>query len=239
MTIIKSFEGRIYNLENELSRYTNNRTSQTINPITSPESVTVNSIQSSTQKKQRQHSFGESDFEEYNKIVIDLAEMLEVSPLDIVSSVATLKTAYDILADTDSYILQISKELIPSSELEKCTNSRHFLMKQTLSYVKSLKVSITEYNRFFTSLIQSSGISEETIQNYLIDCTKSVKYFEELFDVEENENIMGVMEQVFLFVHEMRMFLQYSRRMLQLEQAMPVGMVLEAIKERLCDVYIR
>ena len=233
MTIIKSYEERIQTLEAELSKYTSTRTSQSLNPITSPDSNTIGSIPSSVKKNFRQHSFGESDYDEYNKIVNDLAEMLEVSPLEVLPTVSTLKSAYDVLAESDSFILSISKELIPPSELEKSANNRQLLMKQILAYIKSLKVSITEYNRFFSSLIQATGVSQDNIEGYVVECTNSVKYFEELFDVEENDNVMGVMEQVFLFVHEMRMFLQYSRRVLQLEQDMPVGMVLEAIKERL------
>jgi hypothetical protein len=230
---MKSYEERIQTLEAELSKYTSTRTSQSLNPITSPDSNTISSIPSSVKKSFRQHSFGESDYEEYNKIVNDLAEMLEVSPLEVLPTVSALKSAYDVLAESDSFILLISKELIPPSELEKLTNNRQVLMKQILVYIKSLKVSITEYNRFFSSLIQATGVSQDNIESYVVECTNSVKYFEELFDVEETDNIMGIMEQVFLFVHEMRMFLQYSRRVLQLEQDMPVGMVLEAIKERL------
>lgn len=68
--------------------------------------------------------------------------------------------------------------------------------------------------------------------------SKEVDYFKSLFEVSAEEEIVKVMNQVFLFVHEMKALLQvrstqFSRDVLGLDQSVPLGAVLDAIKDTL------
>ena len=63
--------------------------------------------------------------------------------------------------------------------------------------------------------------------------TEIVHHFKNLFDFTDNENITDAMNQVFLFVHEVKGFLKKAKLILKVPEATSLSGILLKIKESL------
>ena len=57
-----------------------------------------------------------------------------------------------------------------------------------------------------------------------------IEHFKHLFEIERDEDIIETMDQVFLFVHELRSFLKNMRVALKLEEGVTVNGILVRLK---------
>ena len=75
---------------------------------------------------------------------------------------------------------------------------------------------VTFLKEFRNHICNSLG---ETSAEHIVKLVSAVRHFTRLFQVSENQNLVPIIENIFLFVHEMKVFLGYARKALSMQEA--------------------
>ena len=164
------------------------------------------------------------------------------------SAVNKMQQVIRAIPSLESFIKAVKAEVVPEEDPKSQGNS----MDEVIPTLRSWKNKLGYYEAmaaFRNQLCQMLNLepSPSTADFDIVRFTqiraikslhggsKELQYFKSLFEVSSDEEVVKVMNQVFLFVHEMKALLQvrpsqFSREALGLDQGYPLATVIESIK---------
>lgn len=137
---------------------------------------------------------------DHNKILNSIAQQLSLRSYDeILPAIYKMQQVLLALPNVDKFVTAVCDELfdenssLGSNKLDK-----------VLPEIKQLKQSSLEYNEYRNKLRDAYGDSDP---RDIVGKVKGLSHFCRLFDVKKNDDIINVVEGVFFFVHELKLFL--------------------------------
>jgi len=97
--------------------------------------------------------------------------------------------------------------------------------------IAELKSELSDLRNLRIDLCEAFG-AKEAFDSDLVEKARALAHFRRLFQIQSQKEVT-VMDNVFLFVHEIKMFLQYARRALGSSESKPLNLLLQEISERL------
>ncbi|CAG9322741.1 unnamed protein product [Blepharisma stoltei] len=174
----------------------------------------------------------ESPYKESTIGLKEIASALGVDSIDeILSAIEQMNKVLKVVPNLERFIEDVCQELLPSTVKEQTYESYSKAFEEVIPTIKELKSLIDHLHNFKQKVYSSLKLQLNTPESVVLDSIKAIRYFEKLFEVKMGDDLLGVMEQLFLFVHEMRLFVQNMKNALGLDKSEPVGKVLEAIKK--------
>ena len=133
-----------------------------------------------------------------------LSELSSSTISKALSQVSYLKAFQANYQNLLEIIKTIYSELFPSNK-----NFENF--ENTTSIIKEIVILKTEYWNFVDfrrKVCELVGINHECKDQDLFDEVEAVNIFKRLFEVDKDCNVRQVIEEIFIFVHEMKAFLE-------------------------------
>ena len=146
--------------------------------------------------KKYSNEFGDQETTEKLKVLSSVITQLNLtSYTEVPNALNKIQQVMLTLPGIDKFVKQICEEiaLSPSSRLDEILDTLKN-MKKKLQALEKFKITITE---------NFSSANELEI----IEKIKGLSYFCRLFEVRQKDNIINVVEGIFYFVHEIKMFL--------------------------------
>ncbi|CAG9331365.1 unnamed protein product [Blepharisma stoltei] len=113
-------------------------------------------------------------------------------------------------------------------------SNMHDDVDETIKALKSYKNIARDFNDFKKDIAVAFGTEIYDCENLIIKA-QSLGHFRKLFQLKDDDQEFDAIEQLFLFVHEMKMFLQLARKALGTNEKVPIKFVLEEIANKILD----
>ncbi|CAG9332281.1 unnamed protein product [Blepharisma stoltei] len=181
---------------------------------------TGNSYQKSSTEEEEKSSESSTD----NSILPLILNKLEVkSPSQALEVIQKMQQVILIIPNIESFISSIYKVLFtPEPAADISIN-----MEQILPTIISMKIKLISLERFRRSICENFELDVNNPDEVVIHKSEALNHFNRLFKTAGNES--RTVEEVFIFVHEMKKFLKIAREILNLGDQIAVGSVLEKI----------
>lgn len=156
---------------------------------------------------------------EYGSIIEEVCKVLNIKqPNQIVPAVIKLEKVLRAVPSLEKFIKDVFY-IVSSND-----NSEEKLTMENL--IPTLKKSFKELNDF---KYKRTGKTQNKFGFY----QEVIEHFKHLFEIDKDEDLIETMDQVFLFVHELRSFLKSIRITLNLDDGVTVNGILVRIKNSL------
>ncbi|CAG9330323.1 unnamed protein product [Blepharisma stoltei] len=167
-----------------------------------------------------QHTTSENT--EKLKIINSITQALSLrSYEEILPAIFKMQQVLLALPNVDKFVTSVCAELF-SGEAALSPNK----LDNVVPEIQRLKNSLNEVLDYKAKLSEAYGNIDE---REIIEKARGLAHFCRLFDVKRTDDIVNVVEGVFFFVHELKLFLGFARRALRLQPDSPVKQVLEEI----------
>jgi len=154
------------------------------------------------------------NFDENQEIIEEISMILSINhPSHIVPAVVKLEKVLRAVPQLEKFIKEVY-QIVQSEDPSTKVSMEQVIpsLKNSLKQLKSLKSQKKN--------LEPTSFHQEVLE-----------HFKHLFEIEKNEDIIETMDQVFLFVHELRSFLKSIRIALDLDEGVTVGGVLMRLKQ--------
>lgn len=179
------------------------------------------------------NSFMNLTGEECRRILIQLAETLQSrTPQVLLSSIQKLQQVVLATPQLERFIHNICIEIIPNKETwASAPDKLDSILPTIKKWKKQLEdlhsiLNLKSYICTLFSIDPKKEVSPEELMSILGTCFEGINYFKNMYEITENSEIIPTMNQMFVFVHEIKGFLQNCRKSLGLDIQAPVPMVL-------------
>lgn len=167
-----------------------------------------------------------------NRLVKEIIHSCGVNTQDeIIDSIEKMKKIIKVVPSLEQFVEEVCQELLPHTVQERTYENYSKAILDVIPTIKEMKSLLDHLQNFREKVYSNLKFSNNISEKIAIDNIKAVRYFEKLFEVKQGEDLLGVMEQLFLFVHEIRLFVQTMKSALNIDKNETVGKVLEAIKK--------
>ena len=187
---------------------------------------------------------------EANEVLRQVLSILDLrNPKHLPSAVDRMQQVIRAVPNLENFIKAVRAEVNPGSADERTLAAS---VDEVIPTIRQWKHRLEYYDAlvdFRDQLCQMLGLETgPTTPDFdIVGCiqiraiknlhggTKELQYFKSLFEVTSGDEVVKVMNQVFLFVHEMKALLQvtstqFSREALGLDPSLPLNAVIESIK---------
>lgn len=128
-------------------------------------------------------------------------------------------------------VVKLEKVLRAVPSLEKFIKEVFYIVSSNENPQEKITMEnvIPTLKRSFKEL-QDLKIKKKPVNNKVNFYQEVIEHFKHLFEIEKDEDLIETMDQVFLFVHELRSFLKSVRATLDLDEEVTVNGILVRIK---------
>lgn len=127
-------------------------------------------------------------------------------------------------------VIKLEKVLRAVPSLEKFIKEVFYIVSSNESQQEKITMEnvIPTLKRSFKELQELKG--KKPVNSKMNFYQEVIEHFKHLFEIEKDEDLIETMDQVFLFVHELRSFLKSVRTTLDLDEEVTVNRILVRIK---------
>jgi len=156
--------------------------------------------------------------------ILDLEDPKQVLP-----KVKEMKRVVEAAPLMEEFIEDVCEELFPGTVNESSFESYLSSMRRAVDKIAEMNQDLGNFLDFKEKLCWTLEVPLESTEKAIIREAKFVKYFKDLFEVQPEEDIFGVMEQIFLFVNETRVFIQKAKHIQRLKTSLGVSDVYKQV----------
>jgi predicted nucleic acid-binding Zn-ribbon protein len=171
--------------------------------------------------------------EECRRVLLQLSESLQSrTPSALQSSISKLQQVVMATPQLERFIQNICMEIHPNKET---WNSSPKKLDEILPTIRKWKRQLEDHHSILNlksyictlfNIDPKKEVSPEELMSILGTSFEAINYFKSMYEITDNSEIVPTMNQVFVFVHEIKGFLQTCRKSLGLDPKAPVPMVL-------------
>jgi hypothetical protein len=169
-----------------------------------------------------------------NKVLKEIQLVVEAEKEEeILSKVISYKKIMNIVPSLEIFVEEVCKEFVPEIVEEHDYQSYSVALKQIFPRIKTLKESLESLSSFKNNVYQSLKAGLDTPESEILEKIDSVNFFQKLFDVGQDEDLLGVMEKLFLYLWESKNILEYIKIKLRIDPSASGSYLCEEIKKNL------
>jgi len=181
--------------------------------------------------------------EQARKIVFSISEMLSIkNTQNLMPSIDKMQRVVRAVPKLEQFIKGICSEVFTNDQPDFGASK----MDQVLPTIKRWKLQLElldSLKSFRTQILAYAGLEAtpdvpdfdiiRALKKPSQDENPIVKHLQSLFDIEREGDILGVVNQIYLFVVEMKGLVKYLRETLRLDPRTPVTVVVQRLKQAL------
>ena len=173
------------------------------------------------------------DFDGPNELRVILDELEVETSNDALSAIAKLKKDFNYSAIIENFLQELYYQLFLRPLPSKYFSARNEeVFDEILTRVAENKEIISSLEEFKQELMSILQCKRNSATQEIVESVQAVAQFKRLFNVEEGQNQIQAIEEIFLFVHEIKKFLQRARIILG-KESLSLNDLLEEIMQHL------
>ena len=173
------------------------------------------------------------DFDGPNELRVILDELEVETSNDALSAIAKLKQDFNYSAIIENFLQELYYQLFLRPLPSKYFSARNEeVFDEILTRVAENKEIISSLEEFKQELMSILQCKRNSATQEIVESVQAVAQFKRLFNVEEGQNQIQAIEEIFLFVHEIKKFLQRARIILG-KESLSLNDLLEEIMQHL------
>ncbi|CAG9333297.1 unnamed protein product [Blepharisma stoltei] len=163
-----------------------------------------------------------SEYNEKVKVLNLIMNALSLNSFsEIPSSIFKMQQVVLSLPRIEELIESILNELFPDEY--KVGEEIYANVLPAIKHLKQRTFELTEFKKKILEIFRSSDDID------LFEKANALRHFCKLFSIKQTDQITGTIDNVFVFVHEMKRFLSFARQALGMPNDQPISSVLEEV----------
>ncbi|CAG9314102.1 unnamed protein product [Blepharisma stoltei] len=169
-----------------------------------------------------------------NNSLKSIFEVLTVSNTqEALHSIEKMQDVIKVIPNIEKFVSLVYNELLPSSSSSSNTHDIGFYMERIIPSIRSMKNSLDSAKKLRQILCENLDLSPDTTDEVIVDKTLAIKHFRKLFG--ETENDLENIEEVYIFVYEMKNFLSHTKELLGTKNDISINLLINEIIAKLTD----
>ena len=180
------------------------------------------------------HEFSMSQLNTSQKLLKEIQHTVEANDeTEILGKILSYKKIMTIIPRLEIFVEEVCKQFVPEVVQENNYESYSVALKEVFPRIKSLKSTLESLTNFKAKIYRSLKLDSNTEEDDAIEKTGAVAFFQKIFEVDESEDILGVMEKLFLYYIESKKILDFIKHKLNIDSEASGSYLSEEIRKKL------
>ena len=180
------------------------------------------------------HEVSLQQFQNQYNLVKAIKEELETDEdSEIISKISSFKRIMKIIPSLEIFVEEVCKEFVPEKIQENNYQSYSIALKQVFPRIKNFKSYLEKLKNFKERVYDSLRVVYDTPECEVIEKIDAVYYFQKLFDVEQSQDLLGVIEKLFLYYCESKNLIEFIKIRLKIENSVTGPALYNEIRKKL------
>lgn len=180
------------------------------------------------------HEFSLLQLKKDNNLLKEIQNLVEANEeSEIISKIISYKNIIQIIPRLEIFVEEVCKEFVPEIVQENNYESFSIALKEVFPRIKNFKSNLEKLTNFKGKVYKCLRLDLNTPEVDVIEKIGAVVFFQKLFTVDASEDILGVMEKVFLYFVESKNALEYVKYKLQIDAGTSAANLTEEIRKKL------
>ena len=180
------------------------------------------------------HEFSMSQLNTSQKLLKEIQHTVEANDeTEILGKILSYKKIMTIIPIHEIFVEEVCKQFVPEVVQENNYESYSVALKEVFPRIKSLKSTLESLTNFKAKIYRSLKLDSNTEEDDAIEKTGAVAFFQKIFEVDESEDILGVMEKLFLYYIESKKILDFIKHKLNIDSEASGSYLSEEIRKKL------
>ena len=171
--------------------------------------------------KSRLNEFHEYSIDQLNssqKLIKKIQKTVEANDeSEILGNIKSYKNIMMIIPRLEVFVEEVCKQFVPEVVKENNYETYSIALKEVFPRINSLKSSLEHLSAFKGKVYKCLKLNSDTEELDALEKIGAVVFFQKLFEVDDSEDILGVMEKLFLYYIESKKILEYIKHKLNID----------------------